>query len=941
MLPGKITVSKNTYCYKSQPINKEVLLRNQLTIEQVRNNKKGMFSAYKKPAEQHSSQQWKMALISPRLQPGHGLLPAQPALLLQPDGPVRAIEAALRLLTPVLPYSGVSRASPTPDNCVSFMKAPEINQPQAILRVIDQGFDNLLAKMLPWQGVKAQTGIWIELDTLDQWPASPESVSTLSLAQQEINAEQQRIQNRNAYQDVVNKIRKGYPQLYELAAGYLKLMIRTRYGLELNPDTTWFLRFDFAASSSETFTGWEHVGPPKEAKTLTAILLENFSASDQLNADVLKLNAGIYTEGPTADHFGKNNEVRLLPEDFLNIVKESNFSHRFLRHLGDFWHTNAADFRTMCKGQFIALLGEERNALSEEGLQSVMLATLGDVNHLTTMSMEELERLFSDRGALSVSTFTLYGYIATDMILINGFNHKVILYMPSDGQNFFEFNNHNELKNWVVRQASQTDTREALASHFSLIDCQDSRLFSGVSTALERLGRHQWDTRYINDTPQRINQDLFSWITAQAESRTMRDVETLTTCDGEILKDKILMSLKPAAEMANVVLVVLPGVGSLALFEIGVVQAELGTYQAIYGDTEAQRDQGFGHIVDGGINALFGAAGVAENFGKKGLDIGEDTLPEQKIHNMNPSPSATGAATKPRTGGFWNILCGTTKVHARGDTAIARYNRAEANIITDTLFRARQTLEDAEKVLKTPKGETIVGWHLGYAQGFGVAETEIRQVETTLQALKEKVNYLLYDELSIERVSIFDPKRVNVPAYYSPGKKVMSFADRFFGHDMTLQKQQHILLHETMHAAIKEGGKAVPDFFYLRDENVPEALLNKRNEALEIARGTPATNFLTSHRGLQIKNNFLKKMGTESERVAMNTFFEDAALRREILLKNPDSQAILMMELGGSIIDDMQEVIKSRYFDDDGILYVPAKLRRPVRTKRSQKNRLQ
>lgn len=183
----------------------------------------------------------------------------------------------------------------------------------------------------------------------------------------------------------------------------------------------------------------------------------------------------------------------------------------------------------------------------------------------------------------------------------------------------------------MVRQASQADTREALASHFSLIDCQDSRLFSGVSTALERLGRHQWDTRYINDTPQRINQDLFSWITAQAESRTMRDVETLTTCDGEILKDKILMSLKPAAEMANVVLVVLPGVGSLALFEIGVVQAELGTYQAIYGDTEAQRDQGFGHIVDGGINALFGAAGVAENFGKKGWISARTLCPSKKF----------------------------------------------------------------------------------------------------------------------------------------------------------------------------------------------------------------------------------------------------------------------------------------------------------------------
>jgi len=162
-----------------------------------------------------------------------------------------------------------------------------------------------------------------------------------------------RLQDRENYKIIVDRVRNDYPQLYPLASAYLKKTIKHKFGLDINPQQTWLNRFEFSSSSSTTFTGWEHYIPPLESKTLTQALLDNYGAEDQINSDELNANAGIYTADGHAEHYAENNEVRLLPKDFLEIVKDSNFSETYLGRLRRFWNRNSYCFRAMSKGSFM------------------------------------------------------------------------------------------------------------------------------------------------------------------------------------------------------------------------------------------------------------------------------------------------------------------------------------------------------------------------------------------------------------------------------------------------------------------------------------------------------------------------------------------------------------------------------------------------------------
>ncbi|AWK13759.1 hypothetical protein SK355_12250 [Candidatus Fukatsuia symbiotica] len=98
------------------------------------------------------------------------------------------------------------------------------------------------------------------------------------------------LRDRKSYIEKVNRLKENYPQIIPSAAKYLKDAIKEKYGLDINPNKTFFNRFNYASSSSETFIGWEHNGIPVESKTLTERLLGNFGAEDRLNSDELSSN---------------------------------------------------------------------------------------------------------------------------------------------------------------------------------------------------------------------------------------------------------------------------------------------------------------------------------------------------------------------------------------------------------------------------------------------------------------------------------------------------------------------------------------------------------------------------------------------------------------------------------------------------------------------------
>ncbi|AWK13756.1 MULTISPECIES: hypothetical protein [Candidatus Fukatsuia] len=129
-----------------------------------------------------------------------------------------------------------------------------------------------------------------------------------------------------------------------------------------------------------------------------------------------------------------------------------------------------------------------------------------------------------------------------------------------------------------------------------LYNRQDVHSYSGVDTALRELGQNHWDSKYINYDPKPIREDAFTWLTQQAKERTEADANTLTTTNGEVFKEQLLMNLRAAADIAAVSMLIFPGLGSLTLLGIGATQTGLGTDKAINGDTQLQRSQGVGDI---------------------------------------------------------------------------------------------------------------------------------------------------------------------------------------------------------------------------------------------------------------------------------------------------------------------------------------------------------
>lgn len=715
---------------------------------------------------------------------------------------------------------------------------------------------------------------------------------------------EQLLTDRKIYMQHVEKLKKNYPHIIETASKYLRDTIKEKYGLDVNPDHTYFNRFDHAESSSQTFTGWAHSGGATESQTLTERLLSNFGAEDRLNADTLSVNSGIYTQGYAARGFDTRNEVKLLPRSFMDIVVNSNFSAKYLAKLKQFWNKSPESFRTVNKGLFIAMAKHEHNSgtLSTQGLKLLLDAIGGTTLNADKISLTDLKNEFSQRTNTSITTFDIYGYIASDMFLVHGNDGKVVLYKPDCDQSFFEFDTMRQLKNWVKEQAKNERKRQQLANHFSFYQRQDGMSYTGVDKALLALGQGKWGSKYINYEPQPIKDDVFSWLTRQVKARTLSDANTLTTTNGEVFKQQLLMNLRPAADLAGLSTLIFPGPGSMALLGIGITQIGLGSDQAINDDSSSQRSNGLDEIVNGGVNTLFGAIGVKANL------AGGKSKPSavQDANEPQPGPSNGRPAAKVSNKTWIHRLLDNTVVHERGLAAIKANNPGNGAAIEQAMLQMKEALIKASEALDTLKGRKIAAAYLGYDDASQLTETDIANIRKNITAMQETTEWLIKTDMSVKTVSIYDKKRSNVGAYYNPQKNIIAFPDLFFTKDA--ESQLHTLLHETVHASLKVNGEVVPDYYYLRSSPIPapegvyqHPILDKRNEQLRISHGNTSLFYFIGQDGHMLENNFVKGMQADTLVHAGIKFIENAEARRALLMRNPDTQALLIMDLAGKI----------------------------------------
>ncbi|EGY28212.1 hypothetical protein Rin_00018540 [Candidatus Regiella insecticola 5.15] len=145
----------------------------------------------------------------------------------------------------------------------------------------------------------------------------------------------------------------------------------------------------------------------------------------------------------------------------------------------------------------------------------------------------------------------------------------------------------------------------------------------------------------------------------------------------------------------------------------------------------------------------------------------------------------------------------------------------------------------------------------------------------------------------------------DVIAYYNPVDNKVAFNDAFFKKDPTERLQ--VLLHESVHASIQVDGAPVPDYYYLRSpvqaeqEGAPHPTTKRRNEQLKISQAALGFNYFIGNGKHILSNNFIKGMNADSIMQAAIRFMENPAARRRLLMKNPDTQSLLVMELAGKV----------------------------------------
>ncbi|MFK0036537.1 dermonecrotic toxin domain-containing protein [Pseudomonas monteilii] len=292
-------------------------------------------------------------------------------------------------------------------------------------------------------------------------------------------------------------------------------------------------------------------------------------------------------------------------------IEAMDFHAGYTASLDTYWHQHLSDYRLCCKLNFIAACNKQ-----------VAEGSLSDAARKLAWRAAEL----IPRGkGLRLSTLSIYGYAATDLLYINDTKTDLtLLYAPGNSSPLLEFASEDLLKDWVGQQCKGADTRQALKQHFRLADGPQGIDFSGLDTALEGLGvyphNHRlppehgffnddgtWPPRtYVNYRPgkynPRITGDLFQAMAERMRQRCYDDADFIITSNAEVVKSRWSGYLNTTLNLLAPLTFVVPGLAPLLALG-GIAQLGLGLDQAINGKTLHDKQQGVGNIAYGLLNA--------------------------------------------------------------------------------------------------------------------------------------------------------------------------------------------------------------------------------------------------------------------------------------------------------------------------------------------------
>lgn len=388
---------------------------------------------------------------------------------------------------------------------------------------------------------------------------------------------------------------------HEVASDLLK-----QQGLhDLDPDHVYFHRFKAAQSSTQSFTGWEHIREkPYESLTLTQLVIHRFRVTDQDNADLLDLYGGFYSAGPEVENFNESNEVRLHGNDVLKAFWNIDFSTLYGAKLTDFWDKYSDDYRTLAKCTFLsnAVQALDHKQLAAADYQHIVDAVIGPFTWPVSLAMLRSTHPVAN----DVRTVDVAGHVATRLLRFIDANGRQIVYLPGETPAFQAMKNEEEMHWWMLGELNQDASRKTFLSHFQLADRHEiEQNLTGLMNQLVS-GWGRSDHHLINQMDQAVTGDAFSWLRDSIKNAMFAEASLSLTSNGDLRKKLWLgylsAGLKVFGPMAAVGWPV-----ALPVVVAGIASVGLNIDQAVNGKTAAERNAGLLAAALAAIETLFNA----------------------------------------------------------------------------------------------------------------------------------------------------------------------------------------------------------------------------------------------------------------------------------------------------------------------------------------------
>lgn len=252
---------------------------------------------------------------------------------------------------------------------------------------------------------------------------------------------------------VADGVLRDYPDPYLLASRRADQIAFKHTGKRMDPRFVWWHQFNSESSSSRSFTGWQHSGPPQKSLVLTELVIERFDVYFQDAVDELDLRGGFYWQGPHATFYDERNEIRMLGSAVQKDLWALDFATLYREEIERFWVANGTNFRILVKTN---LLGEGRRALSGDRISQSDWRQLRAMvtNTLADDELPTLEKLRQDNNdhALSVSRYVFGEGDRGCLFTLHAQGGRVLAYLPWHSEALRAFDSELAMVRWLVAQ---------------------------------------------------------------------------------------------------------------------------------------------------------------------------------------------------------------------------------------------------------------------------------------------------------------------------------------------------------------------------------------------------------------------------------------------------------------------------------------------------------